>query len=68
MTHRTVAFDVVERGDVVFQEIQRLAQDIWTALSTDMTNSSTDPRWLSSGPVDAFQDYTVHRFEGTFES
>ena len=69
MVHRrTVAVDVVERGDVLFQEIQRLAQDIWTQPSVDRTNSSANPRWLSSGPVDTFQDYTVHRFEGTFES
>jgi len=68
MATRTIAFDVVERSDVGVDEVQRLAHDLWQAMSSDRAGASDRPRWVNSGAVADADAYTAHRFEGTVDS
>lgn len=68
MAQRTIAFDVVERGDVGMREIERLARDIWRALSSGRDGACDRPRWMNSGSVADATAYIAHRFEGTVHS
>lgn len=63
----TIAFDVVERGDVGQHEIERLAHDVWQSISASHDGACEHPRWLNCEPVRDAAAYTVHRFEGTVD-
>lgn len=65
---QTIAFDVVERGDVGIGEIQRLACDIWRVMSSGRAGACHRPRWINSGPVADASAYVAYRFEGTVQS
>ncbi|GAB2657860.1 hypothetical protein GCM10027068_42350 [Prescottella soli] len=68
MPNRIIAFDVVERSDIGTNEIQRMARDIWQALSSGRGGACERPRWINCGPVIDASAYTAHRFEGTVDS
>jgi len=67
MARRTIAFDVAERNDVGRREIERLARDIWRALSTGRDGACVRPRWINSGSVADATAYIAHRFERTVQ-
>ncbi|WP_433605513.1 hypothetical protein [Prescottella agglutinans] len=68
MAYTVLSFDVVERGEVSTSEIERLALDMWQALSAGRADASPRPRWVDSGPVDGADAYVAHRFVGTIDT